>query len=245
VISSHPEVIGLRETAHRTPGAPRNRGIQRATGEIVALIDADCWAHPDWLRNGVRYLLDHALDRVAGHVQFVFSRHPNVYELYDSAVNFQQKDFVRQRWSGSGNLFLRRELAGQVGLFDPTLRSGMDYEFGVRASDRGKSLGYCPDAIVYHATRRSFAALFKKFLRTGYGSGQLYRKQGYFAASAFFRKANYRPVTGTWREFPRADRLSSRARFEMDLLSNALRLASNLGNAAGYFDLLRIEKERR
>jgi glycosyltransferase involved in cell wall biosynthesis len=243
-IQAHPEVQGLRETARHTPGAPRNCGLREATGEIIALVDADCWTHPDWLRNGVRYLCDNGLDRVAGHVQFVFRERPNFYEVFDSTVNFQQKNFVSQRWSGTGNLFFRRKMADEIGLLDPTLKSCEDMEFGRRASDAGKTLGYCADAIVYHRTRTNFVSLFKKFVRTGYGCGQLYRKRGYLATSMFFRKANYRPVHGTWRDFPVATRRSARARFETDLMWNAMRMANNIGTFAGYFDLLGLEKER-
>jgi len=242
VIESYPEVTALRCPHPQTPGAPRNVGLERASGEVIALIDADCWAHPDWLRCGVEALMREGHDRVAGPVRFVMSAHPNIYEVFDAAVNFRQRDFMKERWSGSGNLFLRRALLEEVGLFDPTLRSGMDYEFGVRASDRGKSLGFAPGAVVYHRTRRSFRSLFKKFLRTGYGVGQLYRKYGYFATSAFWRKANYRPLIGTWRDFPRPDRLTQRERFEVDLLWNALRMASNLGNLAGWCALLGFER---
>ena len=237
MIQAYPDVRGLRETRLQTPGAPRNLGMREATGDVIALIDVDCWAHADWMRQGVRALVEGNHDRVAGPVQFVHSPYPSIYEHFDAAVNFRQRDFVAQRWSGSGNLFLKRTMLDDVGLFDATLRSGMDYEFGVRASDRGKSLGFSPGALCYHHTRRSFKSLFKKFVRTGYGVGQLYRKYGYFETSAFFRKANYRPVHGRWREFPEPEALTWRERVQIDLLWNTLRMASNIGNCAGYFDL--------
>lgn len=245
VIARHPEVIGLRETSRHTPGAPRNAGMQRATGEIIALVDADCWAEPDWLEQGVRYMVSNRLDRLAGHVEFEFASYRNFYELFDSSVNFQQRDFVKEGWCITANLFLRRNVIEDVGLLDPTLKLCEDMEFGLRASEKGKTLGYCRDATVHHVTRRSFSALFKKFVRSGYGCGQLYRKHGYFSTSVFFRKANYRPVYQTWRSFAKAPMLSFRERFEADLMWNAMRMASNIGNFAGYFDLLRLEEDRR
>ena len=181
---------------------------------------------------------------MAGRVQFAFSAHPNFYEVFDSGVNFQQQGFVAERWSGTGNLFFRRRLLDELGPLDPALRSAEDYEFGLRGSLRGKSLGFAPDAIVYHETRRAFGPHFWKFVRTGYGCGQLCRKYGYFATSAFFRKANYRPVWGRWREFATAASLSPRERWQVDLMWNAMRMASNLGNFLGYFDLQGYGKAR-
>ncbi len=242
-IADRTDVIGMRQMAFQTPGATRNVGIERATGEIIALIDADCWAHPRWLEQGIACLLDDGHDRVAGRVDFVFSPRPNIHEVFDSGVNFQQREFVDQEWSGTGNLFFRRELIAEVGALDPTLRSAEDCEFGLRASARGKSLGFAPDAVVYHRTRRTFWSQFRKFIRTGYGCGQLCRKYGYYKTSAFYRKANYRPVHGTWREFARAATLTPRERIQIDLLWNAYRMASNIGNFAGYFDLSRVERE--
>ena len=245
IIARHPEVTGLSETSRHTPGAPRNVGMQHATGEIIALLDADCWAEADWLEKGVRYMISNHLDRVAGHVEFEFASYRNFYELFDSSVNFQQRDFVKEGWCITANLFLRRSVIEDVGLLDPTLKLCEDMEFGLRASRKGRTLGYCRDATVHHVTRRSFGALFQKFIRSGYGCGQLYRKHGYFSTSVFFKKANYRPVHDTWQSFATASRLSLRERFEVDLMWNAMRMASNIGNFMGYFDLLRLEEDRR
>ena len=38
------------------PGMARNRGIEAASADILAFIDADCRAHPDWLRSALRAL---------------------------------------------------------------------------------------------------------------------------------------------------------------------------------------------
>lgn len=235
------EVIGrdagataISQTEWQTPGATRNAGIRHASGEVSAFIDADCRADSHWLTAGVRALVEGNLDRVAGRVAFVLSAHPNVYEVYDSAVNFGQPDFVSRGWCGTGNLFVRRELFDEVGLFDPALISAEDCEFGIRATRAGKTLGYAPDAVVYHRARTSLRALVRKWIRTEYGAAQAYRRHGLLGLHLWYRKANYRPLVGVWKDFPPGVRQSPRMRLAVDGLANLLRLAGNLGSFLGY-----------
>ena len=238
-----PDVISLTQTQYQTPAATRNAGIERAHGDVLAFIDADCWAHPQWLKAGVNTLGDGKLDRVAGRVEFVFSERPNIYETYDSTLNFGQSDFVSRGWCGTGNLFARHDLFDAVGHFDPVLRSAEDCEFGLRATRAGKSLGYAPDAVIYHRARASLKALVKKWIRTEYGAAQVYRRHGLLPLHLWCKKANYRPLAGIWREFPPEIQKNLRMRLAIDVISNVLRYAGNFGNFLGYIKTPRPRKK--
>ena len=245
VIKRWPDVIKLEFIPWQSSYAARNIGIERATGEVLAFIDADCWAHPDWLRAGVRALQEKRLDRVAGRVEFVLSQRPNIYEVFDSSLNFRQDDFAARGWSGAGNLFARRQLFKEVGLFDEAVISQGDCEFGLRATRAGKSLGYAPDAVIYHRARATLSALVRKWIRTEYGAAQVYRGAGDLELHLWYKKANYRPLIGAWRAFPAQVRENAHLRFAMDAIANVLRLAGNLGNFLGYFGIGRGRKLRR
>ena len=106
VMRGFADVRALSQTAWQGPAATRNEGIRAARGEALAFIDADCWAHPEWLNSGIGTLMEKRLDRVAGRVEFVLPRRPNIYEMYDSSVNFRQTDFLTAGWCGTGNLFV-------------------------------------------------------------------------------------------------------------------------------------------
>src|ERR1700722_15686654 len=52
VVARYPGTRLLQESGPG-PGLARNRGIARASGDTFAFIDADCRAHPDWLRGAL------------------------------------------------------------------------------------------------------------------------------------------------------------------------------------------------
>lgn len=212
--------------------AARNVGVAKATGDVLAFIDADCWAGPRWIKSGVAALRS-GFDRIAGRVEFVMSPRPNIYEIFDSARNFQQADFVSRGWSGAGNLFVWKRVMDEIGPWDARLISQGDTEFGVRASRAGKTLGYAPEAVVFHRARRSLKALVKKWIRTEYGAAQVFRRRGLLALHLWRRKANWRPLLGVWRDFPEWATCSARARFAITGIANILRLAGNIGNLLG------------
>lgn len=60
VLQHYPEVRWFRFPHRAFPGPARNKGVEMAKGEIIAFIDADCIAAPDWT---ARIAAQHA----AGH----------------------------------------------------------------------------------------------------------------------------------------------------------------------------------
>ena len=237
VMRQYRDDIGLSFDKWQSSYAARNKGIKHATGDVLAFIDADCWAGPRWISAGVGKLCSENLDRVAGRVEFVCSARPNIYEIFDSVSNFRQDDFVHRGWSGAGNLFVPRGLVAAIGPFDDRMISGGDCEFGLRATRAGKSLGYAPDAVIYHHARKSLNALVKKWIRTEYGAAQAWRRHGLLELHLWYKKANYRPLVGVWKEFSDAVQCNHHLRFAIDGMANVLRLAGNFGNLLGYFDI--------
>ena len=150
------------------PGNARNAGVQNARGDILAFIDADCRAHPDWLRNG-RLALGLAPNRtiLGGDVRIWRDddRRFTAIEAYESVFAYRFKLYLeRHGFCGTGNLMLRRADFDQIGDF-AGIQVAEDVEWGQRARAAGYSFRFVPEMIVYHPARRNLRELCSKWDR--------------------------------------------------------------------------------
>jgi glycosyltransferase involved in cell wall biosynthesis len=153
--------------------AARNKGITLAKGDILAFIDAGCIPAHGWLEQGVNSLnnVENA-GLVGGRIKFSFldQNKPTTIELYDSMMNLNTKNYIEEyNFSCTANLFTYRRVMEDVGLFNDSLKSGGDYEWGNRVFDRGYRLIYADKVVVTHPARNSLKELYNKALRIGGG----------------------------------------------------------------------------
>jgi GT2 family glycosyltransferase len=150
------------------PGLARNRGIAGSSGDILAFIDADCRAHPDWLRSAIRALQSAPERTVLGGDVRIWregDRPITALEAYESVFAYRFKLYIEQHgFSGTGNLVMRRADFQEVGPFRG-IDVAEDIDWGQRARAAGLTFLYVPDLIVFHPARRSLRELFVKWDR--------------------------------------------------------------------------------
>lgn len=147
--------------------AARNTGLEASDGEVVAMIDSDCDPIDEWLENGVRKMMRTDADLVGGNVEFTFTT-KTAAELYDSINNMQVESDIKNRGvAKTANLFSRREVFDEIGLF-PMVKSGGDVKWTRKATQNSFNLVYSEKAIVRHPARR-FVSSMKKQFRVGKG----------------------------------------------------------------------------
>lgn len=166
VCRAFPGVTLLRE-ATPGPGPARNTGIQASDGDVLAFIDADCLADPDWLAQADQAMADPAAMILGGDVRIAYAdpQHLTALEAYESVYAYRMDRYIaREGFTGTGNLVIRRPVWFDVGLF-AGIGVAEDRDWGQRATAKGYAIRYVAGMKVYHPARKTFAELCVKWDR--------------------------------------------------------------------------------
>jgi len=160
----------LEEKNHlNSPYSARNRGLEKANGDIIVFIDANSTPDQFWLENGVHCLLNKKWDIMAGKVGFDFGNNLTAAKVVDSLTSIDMKKAVEERGVAyTANLFVKKEVFKELGFFEEQTRSGGDVRFTREAVQSGFTIGYCENAVVLK-NARSCTQLYQKKFRTGKG----------------------------------------------------------------------------
>ena len=157
--------VTLIRTDNNGLSAARNRGMNAATGEIVAYLDDDAYPDPHWLTylSSAFMRTEHA--GIGG---------PNIAPPGDGViadcvanapggpVHVMLSDEVAEHIPGC-NMAYRREKLMSIGGFDPRFRvAGDDVDVCWRLQEQGWTLGFAPSAVVWHHRRNSIKSYFKQ-----------------------------------------------------------------------------------
>jgi GT2 family glycosyltransferase len=149
------------------PGPARNLGVSQASGDILAFIDADCLAHPGWLRAIERCFAESDAAILGGDVRIAYEDPDRLtlLEAYESVFAYRMKEYIaKQGFTGTGNLAVRASVFAAIGQFGG-IEIAEDRDWGQRALKLGYPTRYCSDMIVYHPARKSLAEIAEKWQR--------------------------------------------------------------------------------
>jgi O-antigen biosynthesis protein len=150
--------LGVRVISHpanRGLGAARNTGLRAARTGLVASLDADCVAEPDWLERLIVHLPRERTALFGGRLEEAVQR--------TAADRFRRRHMGQgrgpmplvnpARLSGS-NTLARREAIEAVGGYDERYRTNNeDADLCARLRAGGYDLFYEPAALVHHQKR--------------------------------------------------------------------------------------------
>jgi cellulose synthase/poly-beta-1,6-N-acetylglucosamine synthase-like glycosyltransferase len=160
--------VRLEHEATPGPGPARNHGANLARADIIAFIDADCVACPDWARSIVEHLEQNPeIGFLGGDIGILPAdlTRLTAVEAYESIYSYRAREYVeRHGFAATGNMAVRTSVFRAVGPFGG-IATMEDTEWGQRATALGLKSAYLAQAKVLTNSCRSFAQLSRRFDR--------------------------------------------------------------------------------
>ena len=146
-------------------GAARNVAVEASRGRILAFLDLDCRPNPDWLERGLAALSSAQIVGGRVDVDYEDPAHPTAVEAFERVFAFNFKRYIEKvGFSGSGNMFVPREIFDRVGGFRGQVAEDLDW--GRRAVAANYRFRYAPDVVVSHPARRNWPELTQKWRKS-------------------------------------------------------------------------------
>lgn len=162
------QVYGCSTNRTQVPAARETRGAASAKGDILAFMDADCRAHPDWLaaiQTAFQQVKPATILGGEVRIQPAVEGRCTAIEAYESVFGFRNRLYVTKHgYSVTANLAVRRTDFAAIGPF-PGIEFAEDMQWGQMAIRAGREFRDVPEMVVFHPARRSLRELYAKWDR--------------------------------------------------------------------------------
>jgi len=136
----------LEENGIQSSYASRNKGIKNSKNEILCFTDSDVIVDKNWIKNGVRSLIELKKKGkkgvIFGKICLIGDPYQNIYTLYDYATGFRNL-------LATNNIFTYKEIFKKIGYFDESIPTGDDKILGITFNKNGEDIYYFRYIYVY------------------------------------------------------------------------------------------------
>jgi glycosyltransferase involved in cell wall biosynthesis len=151
--------------------AARNRAYMEAKNELIACIDADCQADPQWLEQLVKEFPKDCAGTGGRTVEVNQEEHADRWRAQHMPLHWGDYCVMNPKVIYGSNQLFRKSAILQVGLLDtskvtPDYKVGMeDLELSRKLYHAGHKLFYNPKAVVYHLRTDTPASILRQYWR--------------------------------------------------------------------------------
>ncbi|MFL2982934.1 MAG: glycosyltransferase [Candidatus Neomarinimicrobiota bacterium] len=156
------------------PGAARNHGLEKSSGDLILFIDSDCEAHPQWIEKIILEYANNPFDACGGP-----DGAKNDFTLLQKAIDYSMTSFfttggmrghsekmLAKFYPRTHNMGITRKIFDTIGGFGD-LRHGQDIEYSNRIRKSGAKIKFIKDALVYHRRRTSLMQFIRQVFNWG------------------------------------------------------------------------------
>lgn len=215
------------------PAHARNTGAAAASGEYLVFTDDDCQLDSNWLAALSEAIVSTPNALIGGHT--VNSLSTNLYSAASQIlIDYLYYYFNQVRgeitFFASNNFAVPRSLFHEAGGFDTSfpLAAGEDREFCDRWLQRGFSMAYCSEMIVYHAHYLSFRRFWKQHFNYGRGAYCFHRAK----ARREHGTVKVEPIKFYWQLLTYPQTYDGQSH---TMMLSGLLLLSQVANVSGFF----------
>ncbi len=125
-----------------------NKGIALAYGEYIAMVNSDDWLEPNHLHTAISELEKAPVDFVFGDLA-LYAADGRRAHFFRGDSNYAARISHYMPFINHPTVVCRRTAFLKVGLFDPSLRTAMDYDWFLRLHKSGGLGRYMPDLLAH------------------------------------------------------------------------------------------------
>jgi glycosyltransferase len=150
IVAGFPHIKQICSEKDRGIYDAMNKGVKRATGDIVGILNSDdFYASENVLREVVDTFQQSGCDAVYGDLQYVCKDDVSKVVRYWRSGPYQQGAFKWGWMPPHPSFFVRHTLYDRCGLFNLDMKTAADYELMLRMIHKeGASLQYLPNVLV-------------------------------------------------------------------------------------------------
>lgn len=176
----------------------KNRGLEIATGEIVAFTDDDCTFESDWLRTLVQPFADPEVGAAGGADRAPADSPPLAAAVDYAFTGLLGSGGVRSGGKGARvgrfypcgcNMAIRKGVLEKTGRFDARFYNGEEIELDYRIIEAGYRTQFQDGARVWHHRRATLPRLARQVFHRGITRRMLFLKHPQFFEPAYFAPA--------------------------------------------------------